>query len=58
VKGGLDRTNYGETVHVLQYLEGLDIKGILRFANACWLKDHPPENKGFMARRLLAFFTS
>jgi hypothetical protein len=37
--------NYAETVRNLQNMGPVDIKEVLRFANACWGKDHPDERE-------------
>jgi hypothetical protein len=45
IKGRLERGNYAITIQNLQSLMDLDIKAIIEFANECWIKDHPTEEK-------------
>jgi hypothetical protein len=57
VKGKLSKTDYGATIYELQNMAGLDIQGILKYANAAWMKDQAPDRR-FDPKRLFAFFTS
>jgi hypothetical protein len=52
----LEKGNYAATMHTLQNLTNLNIKAIIGFANACWLKDHPPEEKRRIDR-FMGFFS-
>jgi hypothetical protein len=55
IKGRLERGNYAVTIQNLQDLPNLDIKAIIEFANACWLKDYPLEEKRPIDK-LISFF--
>jgi hypothetical protein len=56
IKTQFESEDYPGVVHKLQNMGQANMKEVLRFANACWVKVHPAEGKPAKEKRRKSFF--